>query len=103
MAGDVINVYVGGGGPPDPRLDTILTLLQELKTMSADATKAILARIDAATSAIGERITALIAKIGTGMTDAEVAEVNAALSAEADTLEAMGKSDPTVISAKLDA
>ena len=69
--------------------------------MSNAATKAILDRIDVATSAIGDRITALIAKIGPGMTDAEVAEDNTALAAEADKLEAMGKSDPTQVTEKL--
>jgi hypothetical protein len=55
-----------------------------------------LARVDAATSAIAQKITDLTAKIGTGMSDADVATVTAGLTAEADKLEAMGKPDVPV-------
>jgi hypothetical protein len=89
--GDTINVYIGGSGPADPRVDTILTKLGDMMSANADAVKQLEARIDAATTAISDRIDTLISQIGTGMTQAEVDDLKAAMSAEADKLDALGK------------
>ncbi len=67
---------------------------QEAKQLMVNAeTRAALARIDTATSALGERVTALAAKVGTGMTDAEVAEFNTGILDVANRLDGMAK-DP---------
>ena len=59
---------------------------------NADAIKALEDRIDAATTAISNRIDALIAQIGTGMTQDEVDAIKVGLTTEADALDALGKS-----------
>ena len=61
---------------------------------AVDDLKAILVRIDTATTNIAADITAIKAKIGTGMTDAEVAEVQAGLEAAAGRLEALDSENP---------
>jgi hypothetical protein len=69
---------------------------QGVKIMAAvDDLKAILARIDTATTNIAQDITDIKAKIGTGMTDAEVADVQAGLEAAASKLEALDAENPT--------
>jgi hypothetical protein len=82
--------FTAGGA--DQRLDDILAQGRQI-LMATTETKAAMGRIDTATNNISTRISALIAKIGTGMTQAEVDEVNAGLSAEADKLEGLAK-DP---------
>lgn len=70
-------------------------LVLEVMIMSAvDDLKAILARIDTATTNIAADISAIKDKIGTGMTDAEVAEVQAGLEAAAQRLEALDAENP---------
>ncbi len=61
--------------------------------MVSQQTKDALSRIETATTDLGVRVSALIAKIGTGMSDAEVTEVNTELGAIAGNLEGMAK-DP---------
>ena len=61
---------------------------------AVDDLKAILARIDTATTNIAQDITDIKAKIGTSMTDAEVAEVQAGLEAAASKLEALDAENP---------
>lgn len=80
-------------------LDQILTRLRALEAqgvqqhmVNAD-TKAAMTRIETATTDLGTRITALTAKIGTGMTDQDVADVNTELGSIAANLEGMAK-DP---------
>ena len=73
-------------GSADRKLDQLLAQGAALLMANAE-TKAIMTRIDTATTGIASRITALIAKIGTGMTQAEVDEVNQGLGAEATRLE----------------
>jgi len=61
---------------------------------AVDDLKAILARIDTATTNIAQDIQDIKAKIGTGMTDAEVADVKAGLEAAAGRLEALDAENP---------
>ena len=61
---------------------------------AVDDLKAILARIDTATTNIAADISAIKAKIGTGMSDADVAEVQAGLEAAAARLEALDAENP---------
>jgi hypothetical protein len=61
--------------------------------MANEQTKALIGRIDTATNGIAERIRRLKEVVKPGMTDAEVAEVNAGLEAEASRLEGIA-SDP---------
>ena len=81
------------------QLEDILTHIRELRSQGArilmvnQQTKDALARIEKATTDLGTRVTALIAKIGTGMSDADVSEVNTELGAIAGNLEGMAK-DP---------
>jgi hypothetical protein len=83
-------------GQVDRRLDDILSHvraihIQGAETLMATAdVRAAMARIDAATTAISERIATLTAKVGTGMSEADVKDVTAGLNAEADKLSAMG-------------
>jgi len=79
-------------GSADRKIDQILAQGAQILMANVE-TKAAMDRIDAATTAISDRITTLIAKIGTGMSQAEVDEVNKGLSAEADKLEGMAR-DP---------
>lgn len=73
----------------------LATYHQGVSIMAAvDDLKAILARIDTATTNIAADLTAIKAKIGTGMTDAEVAEVQAGLEAAASRLEALDAENP---------
>jgi hypothetical protein len=66
-----------------------------VKLMAAvDDLKAILGRIDTATTNIAADLTAIKAKIGTGMSDADVAEVTAGLEAAASRLEALDAENP---------
>jgi len=80
-------------------LDQILTRLRALEAqgvkilMVSQQTKDVLVRIETATTDLGVRVRAIQAKVGTGMTDAEVAEVNSELGAIAGNLEGMAK-DP---------
>lgn len=55
--------------------------------MASAETKAILERIDVATDNIAVDVRTLTAKVGTGMTEAEVAEVNTLAEAVATKLE----------------
>ena len=87
-----LDALLDSGERAHRKLDALLAQ-GALILMATTETKAAMKRIDDATTAIGERISALIAKIGTGMTQAEVDEVNAGLGAEADKLEGMAK-DP---------
>ena len=61
---------------------------------AVDDLKAILVRIDTATTNIAQDITDIKAKIGTGMTDAEVQEVKDGLEAAAGRLEALDAENP---------
>ena len=78
----------------------VMTLLRQILTQGAkimaavDDLKAILTRVDTATTNIAADIQAIKAKIGTGMTDAEVAEVQAGLEAAASRLEALDAENP---------
>ncbi len=80
-------------------LDKILTRLRALEAqgehilMVNQQTRDAMTRIETATTDLGGRITALIAKIGTGMTDQDVADVNTELGTIATSLEGMAK-DP---------
>jgi len=85
-------VHLGSGIGADRKLDQLLAQGVQI-LMATTETKAAMARIDQATDDISARITALVAKVGTGMTQAEVDEVNAGLSAEASKLEGIAK-DP---------
>jgi len=63
--------------------------------MSAvDDLKAILTRIDVATTNIAADLSAIKAKIGTGMSDVDVAEVQAGLEAAAAKLESLDAENP---------
>lgn len=61
---------------------------------AVDDLKAILARIDTATTNIAADLKAIKDKIGTGMSDADVAEVQAGLEAAAARLEALDAENP---------
>ncbi len=61
---------------------------------AVDDLKAILTRIDTATTNIAADITAIKAKIGTGMSDADVKTVQAGLEAAAGRLEALDAENP---------
>jgi hypothetical protein len=86
-------------GTPDQRLDELLTQVRAMHAqgahilMATAEVKLAMGRIDAATTAIAAKLTALLAKIGTGMSDADVAEVTAGLEAEASKLEGIA-ADP---------
>lgn len=80
----------GGGAPA--KLDSLLASMEGLLMVSLEIKEA-MARIDTATTGIATRIEALIAKIGTGMSEADVAEVTVGLKAEATKLEGMA-TDP---------
>ncbi len=78
----------------DPRLDEILAVVKQLqiqgetiKTMINAAEQAIIDQFNTATSAVGDRIAALIAGAGAPTDNPEFI---AALQAEADALKAMG-------------
>ncbi len=73
------------------QLDQLLTQNQRILMALADL-KATLAKIDTATDNIAADITALKAAIKPGMTDAEVAEVQASLDASAARLESIAAS-----------
>ena len=61
----------------------------------ADDLKAGIAALDAETTRVGQRIDALVARLAQGtLSDAEKAEVMAALTAEADRLKVLG-TDPS--------
>lgn len=70
-------------------LSTIQQRQEQHMSQNKDDFDALSARIDAATNAIATRIQALTDQIGTGMSQAEVDAVKAALGAEATKLEAM--------------
>ena len=73
----------------------LVLFYQGVRIMAAvDDLKAILARIDTATTNIAADLTAIKAKIGTGMSDADVAEVTAGLEAAAARLEALDAENP---------
>jgi hypothetical protein len=73
-------------------LETIQRQGAHLMTMNAD-TKAVLTRIETATTDLGVRVRAIQDKVGTGMSEADVAAVNTELGAIAGNLEGMAK-DP---------
>jgi len=65
---------------------------QGVKLMAVSTeTKAVLARIEQATSDLGVRVAAIQSQIGTGMTDADVAAVNSELGDIASKLDGMAK------------
>ncbi len=73
----------------------LANLLLGVKIMAAvDDLKAILTRIDTATTNIAADITAIKAKIGTGMSDADVKTVQDGLEAAAARLEALDAENP---------
>ncbi len=77
----------------DRKLDLILTKLETLMAL-ADDLKAGIAQLDAETNAVAALITSLAGKIKNSMTDQEVADVKAALTAEAARLTTLAV-DPT--------
>jgi hypothetical protein len=79
-------------GSADQKLDAIIAQLEHMTMTNAEDVKTLEDRIDAATNLIAARIAALAAQIGTGMTQAEVDAVKTSMGAEADKLEALGKS-----------
>jgi|SRR6185436_2491299 len=82
MSSDIhVHLHIDLGERATAKLDAIFAQNERLLMAAADV-KAALAKIDAATNDIAADIKGLKAKIGTGMTDAEVAEVQA----EADRL-----------------
>lgn len=78
----------------------VMTLLRQIlrqgeRLMSkADDLLAVVARIDTATSNIAADITAIKGQIGTGMSDEDVARVQAALEAAAAKLDALDAENP---------
>jgi len=73
----------------------LVLFLQGRRIMAAvDDLKAILVRIDKATTDIAEDIATIKAKIVPGMSEAEVAEVQAGLEAAAARLEALDAENP---------
>lgn len=97
------------GDPPhhhhDPdyaqRLDRIEHALQQILeqgkviiTMISKETRDVIAKLDAATTAIGNRLDTALSQIKEGMTADEVKEVQGLIAADADRLQAMG-TDPT--------
>ncbi len=74
-------------------LDAIERKVDKLMSLADDLKKGI-ADLDAETTAIGTLITSLAGRIKNGMTDAEVADVKAALSAEGQRLTVLAV-DPT--------
>jgi chromosome segregation ATPase len=82
------------------KLDSVLSGIALLKTQGeklmalADDLKASIAKLDAETTSIASLITALAAKVHNGMTDAEVADVNAAFATLSARLTTLGV-DPT--------
>ena len=97
---DKIDVHVHVHNDSPQGNSEVLRLLRQILAQgeslmsAADDLKALGARIDAATNNIAADITAIKAKIGTGMTDAEVAEVKAGLDASAARLEALDAENP---------
>lgn len=83
----------------DARLQAIEGALKILVTQGASLmaatqdVKDAMARIDSATNAIAARISDLISKLGTGMSQADLDAVTASLQAEAAKLESLG-ADP---------
>jgi hypothetical protein len=79
--------------------ERVIELLQRIVTqqqeflMVSEATKAALARIETATTDLGTRVRAIQEKVGIGMTDADVTDVNTELGSIASNLEGMAK-DP---------
>jgi hypothetical protein len=67
------------------RMERLMAISQQILDL--------LARGDAATSAMAARIQKLIEAVGTGMSEQDVEALKAALGAEADKLDALGK-DP---------
>jgi uncharacterized coiled-coil DUF342 family protein len=67
----------------------VVSVQLEVLLMASEELKAVLARIDAATNNIAEDIRRIKEQIGTGMTSAEVAEVQAEAEALAVKLEAL--------------
>lgn len=74
------------------KLDHLITQVGKV-LMINQQTRDILVRIDKATNDLAARITAALAKINTGMTEEEVAQINSELSAVVDHLDGMAK-DP---------
>jgi hypothetical protein len=79
-------------GTSDPRIGAILHNTEKIIMANAEIL-ALVSQIDVATNKVADRIQALIDKIDTGMSAAEVAEVKAALGQEVTDLETLGK-DP---------
>jgi hypothetical protein len=91
-----VNLNITHSGSDSELLALLRQVFEQGKHIMAavDDLKAILARIDTATSNIAQDIQDIKAKIGTGMTDAEVAEVQAGLEAAAAKLEALDAQNP---------
>jgi len=94
-----IHLHEEHGGRVTDMLGRILTRLGVLEAqgerlvMAGAELKAGMKRIDAATTNIAADLKRLKDKVGTGMTDAEVADVQAAIDAQATRLEGMAN-DP---------
>lgn len=94
-----VHMHVPAADSVGPVLEDILTRVRAIEAQgerlmtAADEQRAMLAKIDQATSELGDRIKATLAKIDTGMSDEEVRAVNAELSGIADRLDSMAK-DP---------
>lgn len=89
-----INIYnFGNAGKQDRILAGIAELKEIAMTLKQDL-DTLIAALDEATTAIGTRIDALTQSIKNNMTDDEVADVKAKMSAEVDKLKAMG-TDPS--------
>ncbi len=76
------------------KLDRILSQLELLMAVADDIKKA-LANLDTETTAIGANIAALAARIKNGMSDQEVADIQASFGVLSDRLTALA-ADPTV-------
>ncbi len=93
----ILHVYHHGS----PSSAEILARLERIEAQgasimsAADDLKAKIALIDTATTNIAQDIVDIKAKIGTGMTDAEVADVNATLDAAVARLQALDAENPT--------
>lgn len=78
------------------KLDAVAASLAEFKELVKSMTTKlsdVISQIDAATNAVATRLDALLAKVGTGMSDADVTEAQTELASIRDHLKATG-SDP---------
>lgn len=91
-----IDHYFHGSPADTSKLDAIDSKLVELKELImavSQELKDVLARIDAATTKIGQKLDALAQQISTNMSQADVDDLKTQLGTEADKLEAMA-TDP---------